>query len=120
MKPHRNSLGRNPLSDAISKLGYGVKWKGLSCYPLGGALYLDLCTMLNEQGLSHHILSDMLHLLPSVDFLSMFFPSVYFLSMFFGSCGFYLYPTPTCLGLIDLVVVVVAASKFHVMESAFA
>jgi hypothetical protein len=99
MKPHRNSLGRNPLSDAISEPGYGVKWKGLGCHPLGGALYLDLCTMLNEQGSSHRILSDMLHLLPSVDFLS----------MFFSSCGFYLYPTPTCLGLIDLVIVVAAA-----------
>jgi hypothetical protein len=37
-----------------------------------------------------------------------FFPLLFsplFLSLFFGFYGFHLYPTPTCLGLKDLVVV---------------
>jgi hypothetical protein len=35
-------------------------------HPLGGATYLDLDTVLNEQGLNRHILSDTQHHHPSV------------------------------------------------------
>jgi hypothetical protein len=64
MKPHRKSLGRNPLSDAISILGMLLNRQGSGHHPLGGAPYLDLDMVLNEQELGHHILSDALHHLP--------------------------------------------------------
>jgi hypothetical protein len=40
--------------------------QGLGCHPLGGTPYLDLDTVLNEQGSGHRILSDALHRRPGV------------------------------------------------------
>jgi hypothetical protein len=40
--------------------------QGLGHHPLGDASYLDLDTVLNEQGLGRRILSDALHQRPGV------------------------------------------------------
>jgi hypothetical protein len=45
---------------------YGVKWARAGSSPLGDAPYLDLHTMLNEQGSGHRIFSDALHRRPGV------------------------------------------------------
>jgi hypothetical protein len=67
IKPHRKSLGHNPLSDApYRNPGMVLNGKGSGRHPLGGAPYLDLDTMLSEQGSSCRILSDTLHRRPSV------------------------------------------------------
>jgi hypothetical protein len=65
MKPHKKSLGRNPLSDApYRNSGMMLNGQGPGHHPL--ALYLDLDTVLNEQGSSRRILSDALHSCPGV------------------------------------------------------
>jgi hypothetical protein len=67
IKPHRKSLGHNPLSDApYRNPGMVLNGKGSGRHPLGGAPYLDLDTMLSEQGSSCRTLSDTLHRRPSV------------------------------------------------------
>jgi hypothetical protein len=45
---------------------YGVKWARAGSPPLGGATYLDLDTVLSEQGSGHRILNDALHRRPGV------------------------------------------------------
>jgi hypothetical protein len=66
MKPHGKSLGRNPLSDASYwNPGIVLNGQGSGRHPLGVS-YLDLDTMLSEQGSNHRILSDALHRLPGV------------------------------------------------------
>jgi hypothetical protein len=67
MKPHGKSLGRNPLSYASYRNpGMVLNGQGPGYHPLGGVPYLDLDTMLSEQGLSCRILSDTLHRRPGV------------------------------------------------------
>jgi hypothetical protein len=67
MKPHGKSLGYNPLSDVpYQNPGMVLNGQGPDCHPLGGASYLDLDTVLSEQGLGHRILSDVLHRRPGV------------------------------------------------------
>jgi hypothetical protein len=67
MKPHRKSLGRNPLSNApYRNPGMVLNGQGPGRHPLGGASYLDLDAVLNEQESSRHILSDALHCRPGV------------------------------------------------------
>jgi hypothetical protein len=62
MKPHKKTLGRNPLSDASYwNLGMVLNGQGPGRHPLGDAAYLDLYTVLNEQGSDRRILSDVLH-----------------------------------------------------------
>jgi hypothetical protein len=59
MKPHEKSLGRNPFNDApYRNSGMVLNKQGLSCHPLGGTLYLDLDTVLNEQESGRRILSE--------------------------------------------------------------
>jgi hypothetical protein len=49
MKPRGKSLGHNPLSDVPCRNpGMALNGQGLGHHPLGGALYLDLDTVLNE------------------------------------------------------------------------
>ncbi|PUZ51569.1 hypothetical protein GQ55_6G198200 [Panicum hallii var. hallii] len=51
MKPIRNSLGRNPLSDALHRNpGVVLNGQGLGRHPLRGASYRDPGTMISEQG----------------------------------------------------------------------
>jgi hypothetical protein len=67
MKPHRKSLGRNPLSDApYQNSGMVLNGQGPGRHALGGAPYLDLDTVLSEQGSGRRILSDALHHRPGV------------------------------------------------------
>jgi len=67
MKPNRNSLGRNPLSDApYRNPGMVLNGQGPGRHPLCGAPYLDLDTVISEQGSGRRILSDALHLRPGV------------------------------------------------------
>ena len=62
MKPIRNSLGRNPLSDAPHRNpGVVISAQGPGRHPTNGASYRDLGTRISEQGLGRH-LSDVLHL----------------------------------------------------------
>ena len=66
MKPIRNSLGRNPLSDALYwNLGVVISGQGPGRHPTNGASYRDLGTMISEQGSGRH-LSGALHLRPGV------------------------------------------------------
>jgi hypothetical protein len=49
MKPHKKSLGRNPLSDvSYRNPGMMLNGQGPGRHPLDDALYLDLDTVLNE------------------------------------------------------------------------
>jgi hypothetical protein len=67
MKPHRKSLRHNPLSDASYQnpgMMLNGQWPGR--HPHGGAPYLDLDTVLSEQGSGRRILSDALHRRPGV------------------------------------------------------
>ncbi|KAG2606474.1 hypothetical protein PVAP13_4NG172711, partial [Panicum virgatum] len=66
MKPIRNSLGCNPLSDAPHRNpGVVLNGQGPGRHPTNGASYHDLGTMISEQGSSRH-LSGALHLRPDV------------------------------------------------------
>lgn len=66
-KPNRNSLGRNPLSDApYRNPGVVSNGQGPGRHPLGVAPYLDLDTVISEQGSGRRILSDALHRRPGV------------------------------------------------------
>ncbi|KAG2559069.1 hypothetical protein PVAP13_8NG323284, partial [Panicum virgatum] len=66
LKPTRNSLGRNPLSDALHRNpGVVINGQGPGRHPPKGASYHDLGTMISEQGLGRH-LNGVLHLRPSV------------------------------------------------------
>ena len=66
MKPIRNSLGRNPLSDALHRNpGVVSNGQGSGRHPPNGASYRDLGTMISEQGSGRH-LNDALHLRPGV------------------------------------------------------
>src|SRR6185312_2021176 len=65
LKPIRNSLGHNPLSDALHRNpGLVSNGQGPGRHPPKGALYRDLGTMTSEQGLGRRSLSDALHLRP--------------------------------------------------------
>jgi hypothetical protein len=66
MKPHGKLLGRNPLSATYGNSGMVLNGQESGSHPLGGVPYLDLDTVLNEQGSSRHILSDTLHGHPGV------------------------------------------------------
>jgi hypothetical protein len=67
IKPHKKSLGRNPLSDApYRNQGMVLNGQGSDRHPLGDAPYLDLDTVLNEQRSGRRILSDALHRRPGV------------------------------------------------------
>jgi hypothetical protein len=67
MKPHKKTLGRNPLSDALyQNPGMVLNEQGSGRYPLSDVPYLDLDTVLNEQGSGCCILSDVLHRRPGV------------------------------------------------------
>jgi hypothetical protein len=62
-----NSLGCNPLSDALYRnLGMVLNGQGSGRIPLGNTSCRGLGTMLSEQGLSHHFLSGALHRSPGV------------------------------------------------------
>jgi hypothetical protein len=51
MKPHRNSLEHNPLSDApYQNPCMMLNEQSLGRHSLGGAAYFNLNTVLNEQG----------------------------------------------------------------------
>jgi hypothetical protein len=51
MKPHEKTLGHNPLSDTpYRNPGMVLNGQGPDRHPLGDASYLDLDTVLNEQG----------------------------------------------------------------------
>ncbi|KAG2534800.1 hypothetical protein PVAP13_9NG085246 [Panicum virgatum] len=66
MKPTRNSLGRNPLSDALHRNpGVVINGQGPGRHPPKGASYHDLGTMISEQGSGRH-LNGALHLRPGV------------------------------------------------------
>ena len=66
MKPIRNSLGRNPLSDALHRNpGMVSNGQGSGRHPPNGASYRDLGTMISEQGSGRHSLSGALHLHPA-------------------------------------------------------
>jgi hypothetical protein len=67
MKLHGKLLGCNPLSDAsYQNPGIVLNRQGPGHHLLGGTSYLDLDTMLNEQGSGCRILSDALHRCPGV------------------------------------------------------
>ena len=67
MKPTRNSLGRNPLSDALHRNpGVVLNGQGPGRHPPNGASYRDLGTMISEQRSGHRSLSGALHLRPGV------------------------------------------------------
>jgi len=67
LKPTRNSLGRNPLSDALHRNpGVVINGQGPGRHPPNGAPYRDLGTMISEQGSGRHSLSGALHLRPGV------------------------------------------------------
>jgi hypothetical protein len=63
----KNRWGRNPLSDAPYR-NPGMVFNGQEPdrHPLGGVPYLDLDTVLSDQGSGHRILSDVLHRRPGV------------------------------------------------------
>jgi hypothetical protein len=63
MKPIRNPLGRNPLSDALHRNpGVVLNEQGPGRLPLRDASYRDPGTMISEQGLGRRNLSGALHL----------------------------------------------------------
>ena len=63
LKPTRNSLGRNPLSDALHRNpGVVSSGKGPGRHPPKGMSYRDLGMMTSEQGSGRRSLSDALHL----------------------------------------------------------
>jgi hypothetical protein len=63
LKPTRDLLGRNPLSDALHQNpGVVLNGQGPGRHPLSGASYHDLGTMKNEQGSGRRNLSGALHL----------------------------------------------------------
>ena len=67
MKPIRNSLGRNPLSDALHQNPDVVlNEQGPGRHPLSGASYHDPGTMISEQGSGRRNLCDALHPRPGV------------------------------------------------------
>jgi hypothetical protein len=67
MKPIRNSLGRNPLSDALHRNpGVVLNEQGPGRHPLRGASYRDPGTIISEQGSGRHSLCGALHLRPGV------------------------------------------------------
>ena len=67
MKPIRNSLGRNPLSDALHRNpGVVLNGQGPGRHPPNGASYRDLGTMISEQRSGRRSLSGALHLRPGV------------------------------------------------------
>ena len=67
MKPIRNSLGRNPLSDALHRNpGVVLNEQGPGRHPLRDASYRDPGTMISEQGSGRRNLSGTLHLRPGV------------------------------------------------------
>ena len=66
LKPTRNSLGRNPLSDVLHRNpGVVINGQGPGRHPPKGASYRDLGTMISEQGSGRH-LNGALHLRPGV------------------------------------------------------
>ncbi|KAG2662651.1 hypothetical protein PVAP13_1KG548350 [Panicum virgatum] len=66
LKPTRNSLGRNPLSDALHRNPCVViNRQEPGRHPPKGASYRELGTMISEQGLGRH-LNVALHLRPGV------------------------------------------------------
>ncbi|KAG2588212.1 hypothetical protein PVAP13_5NG196381, partial [Panicum virgatum] len=66
LKPTRNSLGHNPLSDALHRNpGVVINGQGPGRHPPKGASYHDLGTMISEQGSGRH-LNGALHLRPGV------------------------------------------------------
>ncbi|KAG2587498.1 hypothetical protein PVAP13_5NG144843, partial [Panicum virgatum] len=66
LKPIRNSLGRNPLSDALHRNpGVVINGQGPGRHPPKGASYHDLGMMISEQGSGRH-LNGALHLRPGV------------------------------------------------------
>ncbi|KAG2621240.1 hypothetical protein PVAP13_3NG230289 [Panicum virgatum] len=66
LKPTRNSLGRNPLSDALHRNpGVVINGQEPGRHPPKGASYRDLGTMISEQGSGRH-LNGTLHLRPGV------------------------------------------------------
>ena len=67
MKPIRNSLGCNPLSNAPHRNpGVVLNGQRLGRHPTNGASYRDLGMMISEQGSGRHSLSGTLHLRPGV------------------------------------------------------
>ena len=67
LKPIRNSLGRNPLNDALHRNpGVVINGQGPGRHPPNGASYRDLGTMISEQGSGRRNLSGVLHLRPGV------------------------------------------------------
>jgi hypothetical protein len=51
MKPHKKSLGRNPLSDTpYRNPGMALNGQESGHHLISGVSYLDLDTVLNEQG----------------------------------------------------------------------
>jgi hypothetical protein len=63
MKPIRNLLRRNPLSDALNRNpGVVLNGQGPGRHPLRSASYRDPGTMISEQGSSHRSLCGALHL----------------------------------------------------------
>jgi hypothetical protein len=67
MKSHEKSLGCNPLSDAsYQNLVIVLNGYGPGRHPLDSVPYLDLNTVLSEQGSVHRILSDALYRRPGV------------------------------------------------------
>ncbi|PUZ77144.1 hypothetical protein GQ55_1G347200 [Panicum hallii var. hallii] len=67
MKPIRNSLGHNPLSDALHRNpGVVLNGQGPGRHPLRGASYRDPGTMISEQGSDRRSLCGALHLHPGV------------------------------------------------------
>jgi hypothetical protein len=67
LKPTRDSLGCNPLSDALHRNpGVVLNGQGSGRHPLSGASYRDPGTMKNEQGSGRRNLSGALHLRPGV------------------------------------------------------
>ncbi|KAG2586003.1 hypothetical protein PVAP13_5NG004808 [Panicum virgatum] len=66
LKPIRNSLGCNPLSDALHRNpGVVINGQGPGRHPSKGVSYRDLGTMISEQG-SGRYLNGALHLRPGV------------------------------------------------------
>jgi hypothetical protein len=67
MKPIRNSLGHNPLSDALHRnSGVVLNGQGPGRHPLRGMSYRDPGTMISEQGSGRRSLYGALHLRPGV------------------------------------------------------
>jgi hypothetical protein len=62
MKPHEKSLRRSPPTDtSYQNPSMVLNGQGPGRHSLGGALYLDLDTVLSEQRSGRRILSDALH-----------------------------------------------------------